>query len=252
MWSTLTESGIVSNGDIQMRYMGSKARHAKHIVPILMDGHDQDKPYVEPFVGGGNMIDKVPAKIRWGSDVAEYAVALLAALSKGWEPPECLTEREYHDIKQDPENYPNELVGFAGYCCSYSGKLWGGYGRNGNPDKYRKQFQYEAHLNVIKQSGGLSGVLFTVSSYLAMDIPDGSTVYMDPPYAGTTKYKSGGFNHDEFWGYCSDLSTRCRVFVSEYAAPDGWECVWEKEVTNSLTKDTGAKRGVEKLFTLKP
>ena len=35
-----------------MRYMGSKAKYAKHIMPILMDGHDDSKPYVEPFVGG--------------------------------------------------------------------------------------------------------------------------------------------------------------------------------------------------------
>jgi len=234
-----------------MRYMGSKARHAKHIIPILMNGHDQSKPYIEPFVGGGNMIDKVPADIRWGSDLAGYAIALLHALSKGWVAPECLTEREYHDIKQDPENYPPELVGFAGYCCSYSGKLWGGYGRNGNPEKYRKQFQYEAHLNVMKQVPGLEGVNFAHSGYENLVIPAGATVYCDPPYAGTTKYKAGDFDHAVFWAWAERLSPTRRVFVSEYAAPDGWECVWEKEVPNSLTKDTGSKRGVERLFCLK-
>jgi hypothetical protein len=29
---------------------------------------------------------------------------------------------------------------------------------------------------------------------------------------------------------------------------DGFECIWSKEVNNSLTKDTGSKKGVEKLF----
>ena len=29
---------------------------------VLMDGHDQSKPYVEPFVGGGNLFSEVPAK----------------------------------------------------------------------------------------------------------------------------------------------------------------------------------------------
>ena len=112
-----------------MRYMGSKARHAKHIIPILMDGHDQSKPYIEPFVGGGNMIDKVPADIRWGSDLAGYAIALLYALSKGWEPPASLSEAEYHQIKEDPHGYDPEIVGFAAYSCSFGGEFWGGYAR---------------------------------------------------------------------------------------------------------------------------
>ena len=230
-----------------MYYMGSKARHAKHIIPILMDGHDQTKPYIEPFVGGGNMIDKVPADIRWGSDVAEYAIALLDALSKGWVPPETLSEYEYHNIKNAPDLYSPELVGFASYCCSYAGKEWGGYAR-GNDSRDRQNEQSRA---IIKQSIGLAGVAFTYSGYESLVIPAGATVYCDPPYAGTTKYKAGDFDHAVFWGWAERLSATRRVFVSEYAAPDGWECVWEKETTSSLTRDTGAKRGVERLFCLK-
>jgi len=231
-----------------MRYMGSKARHAKHIIPILMDGHDQSKPYIEPFVGGGNMIDKVPAEIRWGSDVAEYAIALLDALSKGWVPPESLSEDEYRAIKSDPAAYPGALVGFAAYACSYSGKFWGGYGRNGNPERYKKQFQYEAYLNVTKQAHGLAGVKFTRAHYNTFPYPSGATVYCDPPYASTTGYKSGAFDHPVFWDWAEKLSQTRRVFVSEYEAPRGWVPVWGKEVTSSLTKNTGAKRGTEKLF----
>lgn len=231
-----------------MRYMGSKARHAKHIIPFLMNGHDQSKPYIEPFVGGGNMIDKVPAQIRWGGDVAEYAIALLDALSKDWLPPESLSEDEYRAIKANPEKYDPALVGFAGYCCSYSGKLWGGFGRNGNPEKYRKTFQHEAFLNVYKQAPQLRGIKFYVANYNSVIYPEGATVYCDPPYAGATKYKSGGFDHPVFWDWAEKLSQTRRVFVSEYVAPENWVCVWEKETVNSLTKDTGSKRGVEKLF----
>ena len=38
------------------------------------------------------------------------------------------------------------------------------------------------------------------------------------------------------------------VFVSEYSAPAGFTCVFEKSLTSSLTKDTGSKTGLEKLF----
>lgn len=94
------------------------------------------------------------------------------------------------------------------------------------------------------------GAKFTVGSYLNMNIPKGSTVYCDPPYASTTGYK-GSFDHDEFWGWCEMQAINgCRVFVSEYTAPDNFEVVWQKTVTNSLTKDTGSKSGVEKLFRI--
>lgn len=228
-----------------MRYMGSKARYAKHIVPILMNGHDQSKPYIEPFVGGGNMIAKVPAEIRWGSDVAEYAIALLDALSKGWTPPDTLSELEYNQIKENPSEYDPELVGFAAYCCSYSGKFWGGFWRSGNRDGAAEQSRH-----LIKQSREIVGVTFTVDNYGSRIYPEGSTVYCDPPYANTTKYKSGNFDHKVFWEWAERLSHTRRVFVSEYTAPDNWVPVWKKEVTNSLTKDTGSKRGVEKLFKL--
>jgi len=45
-----------------MKYMGSKNRIAKHLLPIMLaecEKHGITK-WVEPFVGGANMIDKVP------------------------------------------------------------------------------------------------------------------------------------------------------------------------------------------------
>lgn len=225
-----------------MRYMGSKARHAKHIVPILMEGHDQSNPYIEPFVGGGNMICRVPARIRSGSDVAEYAIALLNALSRGWVAPTSMSEGQYRAIRNSPRLYDPALVGFAMYCCSYAGKAWGGYWRAEGRDGAAEQARHLA-----KQAVGLSGVEFTCASYQDRNYPDGATVYMDPPYAATTGYKVD-FDHAEFWAFCADLSKRCRVFVSEYTAPEGWDVVWQKEVANSLTKNTGGKRGMEKLF----
>ena len=234
-----------------MYYMGSKARHAKHIIPIIMDGHDQSKPYIEPFVGGGNMIDKVPAKIRWGSDVAEYAIATLAALATGWEPPKDMSEEEYNSIKSNPDNFDSSLVGFAAYPCSFGGKLWGGYGRRKLTNDRMVTVQHGAYKNAMKQAKGLYGVKFTVENYNSIVYPEGATVYCDPPYAGTTKYKSGNFDHAVFWDWAEKLSNDRRVFVSEYTAPDGWVSLWEKSTPSSLDKGArGDKSGVEKLFTL--
>jgi DNA adenine methylase len=233
-----------------MRYMGSKARHAKHIVPIVLDGHDENNWYIEPFLGGGNMFSCVDVALKWGNDTSYFAVCLLEALSKGWTPPSSLSETEYRLMKESPESYDPASVGFAAYCCSYAGKFWGGYWRSLNSKGEPRNCALEQARNLEKQRSGLVGSEFTVGSYLDMDIPVGSTVYCDPPYAGTTRYQSG-FDSQEFWGWCEYLvDKRCRVFVSEYEAPDCWAPVWEKTVTNSLTKDTGSKKGTEKLFTM--
>ena len=36
--------------------------------------------------------------------------------------------------------------------------------------------------------------------------------------------------------------------IYEYSAPANFECLWAKEIVSSLTKETGSKKGVEKLF----
>ena len=43
-----------------MVYMGSKAKYAKYIIPILQRAIDENKvnTYIECFVGGANIIDK--------------------------------------------------------------------------------------------------------------------------------------------------------------------------------------------------
>ena len=85
---------------------------------------------------------------------------------------------------------------------------------------------------------------------LEIEIPSNSIIYCDPPYASTTKYKDD-FDHDKFWIWCEQkVKEGHSVYVSEYNAPNNWNCIWEKEITSSLTQDTGSKKATEKLFTL--
>jgi DNA adenine methylase len=236
-----------------MRYMGSKGRYSKYIVPILLNGHLEDSWYFEPFLGGGNLFSEVPIKKKFGSDTNKYSVGLLKAISEGWVPPDVISEEEYFKVKSNPDIYPDYYVGFLAYCCSYAGKFWGGYARGvdskGKPRNYAK----EQVKNLLKQKKGLIGATLAVEDYTELRIPPYSTVYCDPPYYGTTKYGSN-FNHDYFWEWCYHLYwTGCRVFVSEYSAPypPDWYVVWEKDVKSSLDKDTGSKSAVERLWTIK-
>lgn len=75
-------------------------------------------------------------------------------------------------------------------------------------------------------------------------------IYCDPPYEGTTKYATGGFNYKTFWNWVRELSLSNYVLVSEYNAPDDFTSIWEKSVTTSLKVDKHEDR-TEKLFTYK-
>lgn len=230
-----------------MKYMGSKNRIAKHILPIMLAERKPNQWWVEPFVGGANLIDKVNGK-RLGADVNRYLIeALISIRDHVHDLPKNnkeFTEEDYKKLRND-DTY--KYKGYAGFAFSYSGKWLGGWCR----DKLGlRDYVREAYSNAIHQSPLLQGVNFTTSSYLDLRIPDNSIIYCDPPYEGTTKYKDE-FSHQEFWQWCRYKTKEGHtVFVSEYNAPDDFKCVWQQEVNSSLTKNTGGKKAIEKLFKL--
>lgn len=229
-----------------MKYMGSKARHAKGILPVILADRVDGQWYVEPFVGGANVIDKVLGN-RIGADLNPYVISLWQAVAGGWTPPDVVTEGEYAALKA--EKRVDALTAFAGFACSYGAKFFGGYARGKSAKGDWRNYADEAKRAMLKTKAGILGVKFIRASYDQLEIPPNSIIYCDPPYAGTTGYATGAFDHDAFWQWCRDKVTEGhKVFVSEYTAPDDWVCVWSKEVNNTLVKDTGSKKGVERLF----
>lgn len=231
-----------------MKYMGSKNRIAKHILPIMLKQRG-NRAWVEPFVGGGNMIDKVQGK-RIGADINHYVIDALIAIR------DCVTDLPKNNSEFTEDDY-NQLKktddykykGYAGFSFSYGAKWMGGWSRN-----VRKlDYVNESYKNAVNQSPLLQGVKFVNESYLNLQIPENSLIYCDPPYEGTTKYKDGfNFNHVVFWQWCRDMASKGHIiYISEYNAPDDFECIWQKEIVSSLTQDTGSKKAIEKLFTIK-
>ena len=217
---------------------------AKKIIPFMEAAHIDGKPYIEPFVGGGNMIQAVPFDRRYGSDIDQYVISYLEAIRDGWVPPSLLTKEEYVYIKDNMDEHPPELIGFVGYACSFGTKFFGGYAQGEG-----RNFAAEGQRNALKQAPLLKGIKFKSCGYQDITYPVGSTVYMDPPYEGTLGYKVGAFDHDEFWGYVKELSATCNVFVSEYEAPDGWIPLIRSESNTSIGLGDH-KRRVEQLFVL--
>lgn len=227
--------------------MGSKRRIKKHILPIILKNRKEGQWYVEPFVGGANIIEDVDNP-RLGIDTNKFAIAVLSSITDGWEPPSVVTEQYYNNVKNNKQNYPDMIVGYVGFQLSYGGKFFGGYRRDAIG---KRDYSKEAYKNTKNQAKKLVGCYFINCSYDLLGAIPESIIYCDPPYANTTKYKDG-FDHDKFWQWCRDKSNEGHsVFISEYDAPDDFECVWQMEITSSLTKDTGSKKGIEKLFVYK-
>ena len=232
-----------------MKYIGSKSRHAKEIISAIEPYRKDGQVWVEPFVGGANMIDKVKGE-RIGADLNPYIISLFQGLQNGFVPPDFVSECEYKTVSNSRVVTP--LTGFIGFGCSYSGKFFGGYARGKSSNGKNRNYCAESKRNILKQAPNLVGVRFVNCSYEDLEIPKGSLIYCDPPYNNTTRYSTGGFDSKQFWEWCNKkVEEGHTVFVSEYEAPSNWKSIWSKEVNNTLVKDTGSKRGVEHLFYIK-
>ena len=240
-----------------MRYVGSKNRLSKELAPIIQSYiNDNCKGYIEPFVGGANMIDKIKCDNKIGYDINNYLIALLnhAKITTDDFPDE-ITREHYYSVKNNKDNYDEWYVGLIGFCGSFSAKFWGGYATHGNNPKYRKTPYNEAKNNIIKQSVNLKDIKFECKDYKDLDNLSGYVIYCDPPYKGVLGYKSK-FNHEEFYEWLRKISLENIVLISEYEMPDDFECIWEKDILcqvsrqNKLKSNNDNKR-TEKLFMYK-
>ena len=230
-----------------MRYVGGKYKLSKHLKPFLIADRQVNQAYVEPFVGGFNMMEHIDGE-RFAFDTHFYLIELYKAIQNGWEPPAEVTVDYYKAIKNNMGYYDPYLVGFVGFGCSFAGKWFGGYARGDN-----RNFADESRRNLLKQKPKIEHVNIVQSTYNGIYIPDNSIIYCDPPYAKSQGYSVGEFNSSEFWNWCLTMSDHGHtVFVSEYEAPQNERIVsiWSKEVASSLDLNTGGKRNIEKLWKI--
>lgn len=231
-----------------MKYMGSKNRIAKYILPIILANRKDGQMFYDVFCGGGNIIEKVKAPCV-AIDNNEFLIEALKLIRDN----PYILPRDKNDTNENcyqmMKNSDNKaLKGYYGFALSYGGKWFGGWRRD---SENKRDYIKEAYKNALKQSDAIKHAVFVCSSYCEHEYVPQSIIYCDPPYKNTTSYKNN-FNHDNFWQWVRNMSySGHQVFVSEYNAPDDFECLWEKEIVSSLTRNTGAKKGVEKLFRLR-
>lgn len=235
-----------------MKYMGSKSKIAKHILPIMLKYRNAKQYFVEPFVGGCNITDKVTGN-RIAADINPYLIAMWRGL-----------QAENERIKYIPKgiyDYYRTLfnqraifdfetmftIGWIGFMASYNGRFFdGGYsGHHVNGRDYIA----EQIRNTESQIEKIQDVRFLCSNYSELIMPEASIIYCDIPYRNTKQYVySAHFDYATFWNWAESKTKEGHmVFISEYAAPDNFVSIWEKSVTNSLhTHNT--YRPTEKLF----
>jgi len=227
-----------------MYYVGSKSKHANSILSRIMP-FKKDLIWVEPFVGGANMIENITGQ-RIGADSNEYLIEFWQKIQSGWIPKQFYTYDEYGDIKNNQDRDKAETA-YVSINCSFQFSWWNGY--NGHKTN---EFQKLAFNNLMLQIPKIKDVTFIHTSYDKLDIPENSIIYCDPPYRGTKQYKDS-FNHELFDNWCIEQVNNGRfIFISEYSMPkELFTSIWKKKVavtigTNRINKPT--KQVTEHLF----
>lgn len=232
--------------------MGSKAKIAKDILPIILNDRKEGQYYVEPFCGGCNTLDKVTGN-RIGNDLNKYLIAMWKGLQNN-NFRECSINKNLYAWARYEFNNNYNLsfsdfdIGWIGWCASFNGRFFdGGYSGVTKDRNYIK----EQIKNIEKQIPNLQDVEFFSCDYSSLVIPPESIIYCDIPYNETKQYSvSRIFNYSRFWDWCkTQKGNGHQIFISEYSAPTFATCIWEKTVTNSMnTKIT--YKPTEKLFTI--
>lgn len=234
--------------------MGSKARLSKDLSTLinnLIENHEITT-YIEPFVGGANLIEHIECENKLGSDNNAYLIQMWKLLKDGWTPPSEISKEMYNDIKQNKEKYNGATVAIAGFCSTYNAKWFGGYaGVVDTKEGTKRNYYDEAVRNIKKQVEKLKDVEFLNDDYTNFRSCKKCLIYCDPPYQNTTKYgTSEDFHYERFWDWVREMSQENIVLVSEYNAPDDFEVIYEKQLTTTLDKNS-RKKDTEKLFIYK-
>lgn len=240
-----------------MKYMGSKSRIAKHIIPIIeqrMEDYNL-KTYVEPFVGGANVIDKIKCEKRIGCDKQKYLIALYENLDKFSMLPEFVTREHYSEVRdcynKNLGTFEDWYIGAIGFLASYNGRFFdGGYaGLVETKAGTTRNYYDEARRNLESQIESLKGIEWRSGDYrkTCSNLED-CLIYCDPPYKDTKQYgTSRDFNHAEFWDWCREMSERNVVLVSEHSAREDFECIWELPIKRTIDNNKRVS-ATERLF----
>lgn len=139
-----------------MKYMGSKNRIAKHLIPIMIAEADSKgiTTFIDCMVGGANLIDKVPTRFkRIGYDINEHVIMALIDIRDNVDKlPTEVSEEYYKSLKGTS---PANITSWIRFVCSFGGKFENGYAREKGSDS--TTFVGYGKRNAQKQSPNIQG-----------------------------------------------------------------------------------------------
>lgn len=242
-----------------MKYQGGKHIAGQHIARVISKEAPQARIFADVTVGGaGVLVHMVRQKNRWARIIANDAhldlILLWVAASSGqWKPPAYVPRDVWNDFRDSDE--PSPARGFVGYGCSFSGGWFNSYAMDEKPtDKHPGGLANaeRSGRSLAKKAVDFGEVLWRCGDYETVNPTKGWAVYADPPYAGTGGLRQArDFDHERFWATMQRWTEEgVKVFVSEYAAPEGWEFIWERETPLTVSGAPGqnSRKQLERLW----
>lgn len=241
-------------------YQGGKKKIGKQIATILKqvekDLGYNNLDYFEPFCGMCGVLTHMNDGNRKivANDLNKDIILMWKAVQEGWLPEyKQLTKEEYEDLKTQESSKER---GFYGVTHGYNNEFLGGYRKHNNTFDYIK-----LGINGLKKCN-INNVIFNNETYINFK-PKNKLIYCDPPYKGNLFYRneyfSKSFDYNLFWKTMREWSKDNIVIISEYNAPEDFDCIWSKDTRYTFncfkqnTKDgnrTFNNKKTEKLFLL--
>lgn len=225
-------------------------------MPIIQKYIDDNniEHYLEPFVGGANVIDKIQCNKKFASDNNEYLIELYNNIDKIQYLPNSVSKEHYSEVRNCYNNNLNQFdkwyIGAIGFLASYNGRFFdGGYsGIVHTKDGTIRDYYNEAKRNFEAQIPYLQNIIWNYNDYRDTHDIHNYMIYCDIPYKNSKQYNtSKNFDYDAFWQWARNMSKNNIVIISECQAPNDFHCIWEQEVTRTVDNNKRVQ-SVEKLF----
>jgi DNA adenine methylase len=195
-----------------MKFMGSKARFAKEILPIILKDRKPNQWFVDLFCGGCNLLDKVDGR-RIGNDKNNYLIAMWKGLQENRKRPYIISKELYSKARNEYNNgtnieFDDFMIGWIGWMGSYNGRFFDGGYSGHKVGKTERNYIDEQIRNTELQIKDLMDVKFFSKDYSEFDFKEPCLIYCDIPYKDTKQYAtSKDFNYDKFFDKITSANT---------------------------------------------
>lgn len=221
-------------------YLGGKwyAKNddGKSLAEMIEAHREPGQTYIEPFVGGGNVLWRIGGK-RIASDAHDVLIDFWKAVQDGWYPePARPTKDQYDELsarykkEADFSHLTREecaQIAWTGYAASNRGAWFNGFAKGNG--KGRRGGAGTKFFD--QQIPGIEGVEFRHEPYTAHSRRRGRLIYCDPPYRPVEEEKTvrgydavtaqyGEFDYEKFWDWAARVARKNTVLVSERTLPE--------------------------------